>query len=130
MKKYILIALRLTIALILIQTLRYKFSAHPDSVYIFTKVGMEPFGRIGVGIIELIAAVLIIFPKTAWMGAAITLSVIGGALFLHLTILGIEINGDGGSLFFLALITEILSGFILWDQRNQIPQINQVVYSK
>ena len=67
MKKYLLIALRIITAIILIQTLRFKFTAHPDSVYIFTTVGMEPFGRIGIGVLELIAAVLLLIPRTVWL---------------------------------------------------------------
>ncbi|KXX70217.1 DoxX family protein [Flammeovirga sp. SJP92] len=125
MKKYIIIILKLVVALILVQTLRFKFTAHPDSVYIFTTVGMEPFGRIGVGIMELIAAILILIPRTSWLGAVLTFGIIGGAVFMHLTLLGIEVNGDGGSLFFLAVLTEILSAIVLWVEKDNIPNLNR-----
>nr|WP_321236580.1 DoxX family protein [uncultured Psychroserpens sp.] len=121
MKKYLPILLRLIIAIILIQTLRFKFTAHPDSVFIFTKVGLEPIGRIGIGIAELIAGILLLFRKTAWAGALLTLGIIGGAIMMHLTQLGIEINGDGGILFYTALITFIIAVIVLFIYRKEIP---------
>ncbi len=124
-KNYILLALRVIVALILIQTLRFKFTAHPDSVYIFSKVGLEPTGRLAIGTIELIAGILLLIPKTVWVGAGLTLGVIGGAIMMHLTNLGIEINGDGGSLFYMAVFTFLLSLIILWFYRFQIPFLFQ-----
>ena len=121
MKKYLPLALRIIVALILIQTLRFKFTAHPDSVYIFSKVGLEPYGRIGIGIFELIAGLLLLVPKTVWTGAVLTLGIIGGAIIMHLTKLGIEVNGDSGVLFYTAIITFILSVLILWMHRKDIP---------
>lgn len=121
MKKYVPLTLRILVAIILIQTLRFKFTAHPDSVYIFSKVGLEPYGRIGIGVLELLAGLLILIPRTVWAGAVLTLGIIGGAILMHLTKLGIEVNGDSGSLFFTAVITFILSGIILWIYRKDIP---------
>ncbi|MCF8277373.1 MAG: DoxX family protein [Flavobacteriales bacterium] len=123
MIKYFLLALRIAVAVILVQTLRFKFTAHPDSVYIFTQVGLEPYGRVGIGVLELISAILILIPKTVWAGAGLTVGIIGGAIMMHLTQLGIDINGDGGSLFYLALITEILSITVLFFYRKDIPNI-------
>ncbi len=114
---------RIIVAFILLQTLLYKFTAHPDSIYIFTKVGLEPFGRIGIGVLELIAAILILIPKTVWAGALLTIGIISGAVLMHLTQLGIEINNDGGKLFYMAFIVLILSILILWKQRKKIPLI-------
>lgn len=121
MKKYIPLALRIVVAVILIQTLRFKFTAHPDSVYIFETVGLEPFGRIGIGIVELIAGILLLIPKTVWAGATITLGVIGGAIMMHLTQLGIEVKGDGGVLFYTAIVTFVLSAIILFIHKKDIP---------
>jgi uncharacterized membrane protein YphA (DoxX/SURF4 family) len=121
MKKYIPLALRIIVAIILIQTLRFKFTAHPDSVYIFETVGLEPFGRIGIGIVELIAGILLLVPKTVWVGATITLGVIGGAIFMHLTQLGIEVRNDGGVLFYTAVVTFILAAIILLQHKKDIP---------
>ncbi|SHJ58725.1 DoxX family membrane protein [Aquimarina spongiae] len=120
MKKMLPLLLRIIVAIILIQTLRFKFTAHPDSVYIFTKVGLEPYGRIGTGITELIAGILLLIPKTTWIGAMLTLGIIGGAIMMHLTKLGIEINNDGGVLFITAVITFVLSGVILWINRKDV----------
>ena len=111
------------VALILIQTLRFKFTAHPDSVYIFETVGLEPTGRIGIGILELIAGILLLIPKTVWAGAMLTLGLIGGAIFMHLTQLGIEVNNDRGVLFITAVVTFILSAVILYLYRKNIPII-------
>lgn len=121
MKKYIPLALRIIVAIILIQTLRFKFTAHPDSVYIFETVGLEPFGRIGIGILELIAGVLLLIPKTVWAGATLTLGVIGGAILMHLTQLGIEVKDDGGVLFYTAVVTFALSAIILFIHKKDIP---------
>jgi len=125
MKKIISLILRIIIAVILIQTLRYKFTAHPDSVYIFTKVGLEPYGRIAIGIFELIAAILILIPKTIWIGTLLTLGIISGAIVMHLTNLGIEINGDGGMVFYMAIFVFTLSLVILWMNRKSLPFVGK-----
>ena len=125
MKKYFPLIIRIVIAAILIQTLRFKFTAHPDSVYIFEKAGLGDVGRIGSGIVELIAAILILIPRTIWLGALLTLGVISGAIITHLTKIGIEVNGDGGTLFFMAVLLFILSSIILWLHKKEIPIIGQ-----
>lgn len=121
MKRHIPLLLRILVAVILIQTLRFKFFAHPDSVYIFEKVGLEPYGRIGIGIAELIAGVLLLIRKTAWAGALLTLGIIGGAIIMHLTLLGIEVNNDEGLLFYTAIITFLLSLVIAFIFKKDIP---------
>ena len=126
MKKYLLLALRIIVAAILLQTLRYKFTAHPDSVYIFTQVGMEPYGRIAIGVIELIAGILILVPRTIWLGAGISAGVMIGAIMSHLTDLGIEVRGDGGTLFYMALAVFLLSVITLWDKRKDVPIIGNL----
>jgi hypothetical protein len=55
--KYLSMAVRVIAAIILLQTLYFKFTGAEESIYIFTKVGMEPWGRIGSGVGELIAAI-------------------------------------------------------------------------
>ena len=118
-------ACRIVAAIILLQTLFFKFTAAPESVYIFTKVHAEPWGRIGSGVVELIAAVLLLIPQTAWAGAFLALGVMAGAIFSHLTILGIEVMGDGGLLFALALIVFVTSAVALVLHRSQIPVIGR-----
>ena len=125
MKKHLPFALRLLVAIILIQTLRFKFTAHPDSVYIFETVGLEPVGRIGIGVLELIAGILLLIPKTVWAGATLTLGLIGGAIFMHLTMLGIEVKDDNGVLFITAVVTFILSAIILYIYKKEIPIIGK-----
>lgn len=114
MKKHFPLLLRILVAVILIQTLRFKFTAHPDSVYIFTKVGLEPYGRILIGVLELTAGILIVIPKTVWVGATLSLGLMAGAIMMHVTKLGIVINNDGGALFTTAVVTFIISGVILF----------------
>lgn len=110
-------------AAILLQTLYFKFTAAPESVYIFTKVGIEPWGRIGSGVAELIAAILLFVPGFMWLGAGIALGVIGGALMSHLTILGIDVQGDHGLLFGLAIVVAVCCGVLLFLDRRRIPLI-------
>src|SRR5437899_7372754 len=87
---------RVAAAIILLQTLFFKFTAAPESVYIFSKVGLEPWGRLGSGVAELIAAILILIPATTWLGAALALAVMLGAIFTHIKVLGIVMIADGG----------------------------------
>ena len=117
--------LRAVPALILLQTLFFKFTGAPESVYIFKTVGMEPYGRIGSGIVELVAAALLLMPRISWLGALLGLGVISGAIFFHLTILGIEVQGDGGYLFILALIVFIACLIIVWQNRSKIPVLGK-----
>src|SRR3954471_21335614 len=90
---------RVTAAVILLQTLFFKFTGAEESVYIFTKLGLEPWGRIGSGVAELMAVILLLIPSTAVLGAILSLGIISGAIMSHLTTLGIEVTGDGGLLF-------------------------------
>jgi uncharacterized membrane protein YphA (DoxX/SURF4 family) len=103
--EYLSWAAQIIAAIILAQTLFFKFTAAPESVALFTKLGVEPFGRILAGIMELITVILLLIPRKAWIGAIFGIMTMGGAIMAHLTVIGIESNGDGGELFFLALIT-------------------------
>ena len=120
MKKYLIPFLRFLVALILLQTLYFKFTAAPESVYIFETVGLEPAGRYLSGVFELIAAVLLLIPGIFWLGAALSIGIISGALFFHLTLLGIEVKDDGGLLFVLALVVFFPSAIILYSERHKI----------
>ena len=90
-------------AFLLLQTLFFKFSGSDESIYIFTQVGMEPWGRYASGIAELIAGILLLWPKYRVYGALLALGVISGAIFFHLTKLGIEVMDDDGLLFYYAI---------------------------
>ncbi|MFN0050439.1 MAG: DoxX family membrane protein [Cytophagales bacterium] len=112
---------RIVAAIIMIQTLYFKFTASTESVYIFTTVGMEPWGRLGIGVSELIASILLFVPGLAWLGALIGIGVMGGAIFFHLTTLGIPIMGDGGYLFALAIAVMICCLMVLFiDRKNAV----------
>lgn len=125
-KKIIHAVLRIVPAVILLQTLFFKFSAAPESVYIFEQLGLEPWGRIGLGVIELIVALLILIPKTTWIGALLGIGIMLGALFSHLTQLGVVVQNDGGTLFILALVTLIFCLVLAWQRRTQIPYIKKL----
>lgn len=113
--------LRVVAAVILFQTLFFKFTGAPESVWIFEQAGAEPWGRIGTGVVELIAGVLLLIPSKAWMGAFLALGVMVGAVVSHLFVLGIEVQGDGGTLFALALIVMACSAITLWYRRDELP---------
>lgn len=110
-------------AIIMLQTLYFKFTAHPDSVFIFTQLGLEPMGRIGVGIGELIASLLIFIPRTTWFGSLMGLGLMSGAIGAHLFKLGIEVNEDNGSLFLMAVSVFVCCAILLWMTRKEIPYL-------
>lgn len=104
----------------MIQTLFFKFTAAPESVAIFSKLHAEPFGRIGTGIIEFIASILILIPNKSRFGAILGFGTMFGAIISHIFILGINVNHDGGQLFTLAIITIICCGLVLFEERKKI----------
>jgi hypothetical protein len=115
---------QLAVAAILAQTLFFKFTAAEESVYIFRTLGLEPHGRIGSGVAELIAVILLLHPRTAALGGLLTLAVISGALVSHLTKLGIEVKGDHGLLFSLAVLCFLGSALVVYLRRASIPLTN------
>jgi hypothetical protein len=120
---------RLIVAVILFQTLFFKFSGAEESKYIFSTVlspALEGVGRIGSGIVELIAAVFLLLPRSVWFGASLALGTVSGAIFSHLTVLGIEVKGDGGLLFALAITVFVFSAVVLILHRRDIPIVGQV----
>ena len=112
--------LRIIAAVIMLQTLYFKFTAAEESVYIFSTLGIEPWGRIGTGIAELIASVLLLIPATTVVGALLAMGIMGGAIVSHLAVLGIEVRGDGGQLFAYALTVFIATGILAWLNRDNI----------
>lgn len=120
MKKTLSIILRLVAAAIMLQTLYFKFTGQPESIYIFTQVGMEPWGRIGTGVAELIASVLLLIPATIVLGAVMAIGIMLGAVVTHLFILGIEVGGDGGQLFAYAMIVLVASAILLVLHFDQV----------
>lgn len=114
--------LRLLAAVILLQTLYFKFTAKPESVELFTILGMEPWGRIGTGVAELIASILILIPRTTLMGALMGLSLMAGAIFFHLTKLGVNFGGDA-VLFIYAVIVFVCCLALIIIYRKNIPQL-------
>lgn len=120
-RKVVLWILRLVPAIILLQTLYFKFTAHPQSVKLFTQIGMEPYGRIGTGVIELIAAILLLIPRFTGYGAILGLIMMTGALYFHLTKIGIYFDGDA-VLFMYAVITFVCCAILVFLYKNQLEQ--------
>jgi len=122
-KKTVSWTAQITASIILLQTLYFKFSGSEESVYIFSTLGVEPWGRLGAGAVELIAAVMLLIPRLAWMGAFISISAITVAVISHLTVLGIEIMGDGGLLFSLAITVFISSLTVLVLRKKTLSEL-------
>jgi hypothetical protein len=116
-------ACQLTAAAILGQTLFFKFTGAPESRYIFTTLGIEPWGRIGTGVAELVAVALLLYPKTSVLGAVLAVGLMGGAIMGHLTRLGIEVQGDHGLLFKLALTVMLASVIVVVLRRRELPLV-------
>ncbi|GAB3655213.1 DoxX family protein [Echinicola sediminis] len=102
-KKSMLIAVNIAVAIIYLQTLFYKFTAHPDSVYIFSQLGSEPYGRYVIGLLELICSIMLLIPASSLIGNVLSLFIIAGAILSHLGPLGIVVLHDGGKLFEMAV---------------------------
>ena len=118
-------ALRLIVAVILVQTLFFKFTAAKESVYIFSTLGMEPWGRVGSGVFELVASILLFIPGTITLGAAMAMAATGSAILFHLFRLGVALTsvGDHGELFALAIVVTLCSAGILLLHRQELPWI-------
>jgi hypothetical protein len=112
--------IKLTAVVILLQTLYFKFSAADESIYIFSALGIEPYGRIGSGIVELVASVLILIPRTTLLGAIIGLGTMTAAIIFHILVLGIVVQNDGGTLFMLAVITFLCCAVLIYQNRKDI----------
>ena len=115
--------LRIAVAVILLQTLYFKFTGAEESIYIFNALGVEPYGRIATGILELITVILILIPRTLLLGASLGSGIMVGAIFSHLFVLGIEVQGDGGTLFALANITLLSCLTLIFLNRDKLPNL-------
>jgi hypothetical protein len=118
-------AAQIVVAVILLQTLFFKFTAAEESVYIFSTIHAEPWGRIGSGVIELFASLLLLYPPLAAIGAALALASMAGAILTHLAVLGLEVQGDGGLLFALAVTAFAGSAVVLLVRRAQLPMVGR-----
>jgi len=115
--------IKLIAVVILVQTLYFKFSGAEESVYIFSTLGIEPYGRIGSGVVELIASILLLIPRTSLLGALLGAGTMAGALLSHLFFLGVEVKNDGGTLFTLAIITFLCCLLVIYSQKNKISDL-------
>lgn len=114
---------RLVAAAILAQTLFFKFSGAPEAVHIFETLGVEPWGRIALGVVELVTAILLLVPATRAVGSLVASGLMLGAIGSHLGPLGIEVQGDGGMLFALAVVTLVCSAYATVVYRRELPLI-------
>jgi hypothetical protein len=114
---------QLAAAAILLQTLFFKFTGAEESRFIFSTLGVEPWGRIASGVVELVAAALLLHPRTAAVGALLAMGVMAGAILSHLLFLGIAVQGDGGLLFVLALAVFLCAALVVYLRRVELPII-------
>jgi uncharacterized membrane protein YphA (DoxX/SURF4 family) len=120
MKTKMILLLRIVAAAILLQTLYFKFTGAPESKFIFSTLGVEPWGRLFAGVSELVAAVLLLLPATQVLGALMAIGIMVGAILSHLFVLGIVVQDDGGLLFTLALVVLAASVAVIVLQKNEI----------
>ena len=116
---------QVVVAVILLQTLFFKFTGAEESVFIFSTLGVEPWGRIGTGLAELTASILLLIPRTASVGAVLALGIVGGAILSHLTVLGIVVQDDGGLLFMMAIAVLICSAVVAFIRRRELPIVGE-----
>ncbi len=111
---------RIIASLIMLQTLYYKFSGSAESVYIFSQMHMEPWGRYATGIAELVASLLILNKPTTAIGSFLAVGIMSGALLSHAFVLGIEVMDDHGLLFLYALIVWLAAILLVWIERGKL----------
>jgi len=112
---------QLAAAVILLQTLFFKFTGAAESRFIFATLGVEPWGRIASGVFELVAALLLLYPRTAALGGLLAMGVMAGAILAHVFVLGLEIQGDGGLLFALAVAVFLCGALVVYLRRVELP---------
>ncbi len=122
--------LSIVAAIILLQTLYFKFTAAPVSVHIFSTLGVEPWGRIGTGVMELICGILLFIPRTSFYGAGLALGIMTGAILSHLLLLGIEVQGDGGNVFTLAIVVTLCAVGVLFIKRDELKLLFNKFFTK
>ncbi|MBM9591070.1 DoxX family protein [Leptospira sp. 201903075] len=114
---------RLLAVIIIGQTLYFKFSGSEESKFIFSVMGMEPWGRYGLAVLETFCVLFLLVPRFVWLGAALGFNLMLGAILSHFVFLGIVVQNDGGLLFILALVVLSLSTYLLYRERKQIPYL-------
>ncbi len=130
MKHWISIVARICIGIIFLQTLYFKFTAAPESVFIFSSLGIEPWGRIFAGVSELVTVLLLALPATVWLGGVMSVFTMAGALLAHLFVIGIEVDGDGGLLFFLALLCFVGGSLLVYFEKEKLISLTKSILSK
>jgi len=106
---------------IMIETLFFKFTAAPESVYIFNKMGTEPWMRWVQGIWELLASIGLLWPRMRWAGGILTTGAMAAAILSHLTWLGFAVQSDHGLLFGMACVTFTCGFTVMMMHRDSIP---------
>ena len=116
-------------AVILAQSLFFKFSGAPEAVHIFTALGVEPWGRIGIAVFELATVILLLTPRGAATGALLAIGLMIGAIGSHLLVLGVDLQGDGGTLFAMAWVVLFAASAVTWIRRRSIPLLGSLFYT-
>ncbi len=117
------------VAVILGQSLFFKFTGAPEAVQLFTALGVEPWGRIGLGLVELGTVILLLTPRGAATGALLAIGMMIGAIGSHLFVLGVEVQGDGGTLFAMAWVVLAAASAVAWVRRGSIPVLGSLFFT-
>lgn len=117
-------------AVILAQTLYFKFTYAPETRHIFGPLGGRPAATF-VGLLELACVAQLLVPRTAAFGAVLALALMGGALMTHLTMIGVAVTNpdtgesDGGLLFGLALVVALCALVVLAFRWRDLPLVGR-----
>lgn len=117
---------RIIAAGIMVETLWFKFTGHPESVWIFSRMGMESWWRYGQGLWELAASILLFVPRLTWLGSLLSLGAMSAAVLSHLTVIGIEVQGDAGLLFAMGVTAWVASFIAVWLHQQSIPYVTRL----
>lgn len=118
-EKLISIVFQIIAALILANAAFGKFSGNEMSVHVFHELNILET-RIVIGIIEVLAALLLL-SKIPQYGALLGFGTMLGALIAHVSILGMEIHGDGGQMVMMMAVVLLSSIIVMWINRRRMP---------
>ena len=113
---------------IMSETLFFKFTGAQESIYIFKRMGTEPWWRWGQGIWELLASVCLLTRRLKWAGGVLGTGAMLAAILSHMTWLGFSILGDHGLLFGMAVVSFISCCTVLFIHRHEIPFVTPLSY--
>lgn len=98
---------------ILVYNAYLKLNSNSGAIQLFSGLGLEPYGRFAIGLFELTAALLLLYPGTVKYGAVLGFILMTGVIFIHITKIGIALNGNY-SFFFMGVIAFFCCTGLIW----------------